>query len=102
MNIKIENEQVVIELTALEFTAFSAMFDNLNDNHAIIIEGREWPEWSIFKGKYTKPVLPMHICRTIGEACAVESTGPQDLLSLYPFWKYGSLKIGLTLACYSK
>ncbi|MCK5833131.1 hypothetical protein KAH81_05610 [bacterium] len=89
MNIKIVNDQVVIELSALEFAAFESMFQNLNDNHAIIIEGCEWPEWSIYQGEYTKPVLPMHLCRTIGEACAVESAGPLDLMSLYPFWKYG-------------
>ena len=89
MNIKIENDQVVLELTELEFAAFEGMFQNLNDNHTIIIEGREWPEWSIYRGEYTKPVLPMHLCRTIGEACAVESAGPLDIMSLYPFWKYG-------------
>ena len=42
MNIKIENDQVVLELTELEFAAFEGMFQNLNDNHTIIIEGREW------------------------------------------------------------
>ncbi|MCK5833987.1 hypothetical protein KAH81_10015 [bacterium] len=92
MNILIENDQVIIELTALEFAAFESMFDNLNNSHSVFIEGREWPEWSIYKGKFTKPVLPMHLCRTISEACAVEQAGPLDLLSLYPFWKYGSVR----------
>ena len=89
MNISIDQGQVVIDLTPEEFAAFEGMFNNLNDNHQVIIEGLDWPPGSLFDIKYRSPILPMHLCRTIGEACAVEQAGPLDLLSLYPFWKYG-------------
>ncbi|MCK5834034.1 hypothetical protein KAH81_10255 [bacterium] len=89
MNINIVNDQVIIELTEPEFEAFSAMFANLGANHRIIIEGLDWPGGSPHGGKYNATIKPMHLCRTIGEACAVESAGPLDIMSLYPFWKYG-------------
>jgi hypothetical protein len=65
------------------------MFANLETNHNLIIEGLDWPPGSTFSNKYRGTILPMHLCRTIGEACAVEQAGPLDLLSLYPFWKFG-------------
>ncbi len=89
MNIIVENNQVIIDLTEPEFSAFSAMFANLGINHWIIIEGLDWPSGSPFGAKFKRNILPLHLCRTIGEACAVEQAGPLDLLSLYPFWKYG-------------
>lgn len=89
MDIRIENQQVVIELNDLEFEAFETMFNKLNDNHSVYLVGRDWPAWSIHGGSYSQPLLPMHLCRCIGEACAVEQAGPLDLMSLYPFWKYG-------------
>ena len=89
MNIKIENGQVVLELTELEFNAFENMFNNLNDDHKVYIVGEDFPGGSAYNSKYYSGLLPMHLCRTIGEACAVESAGPLDIMSLYPFWKYG-------------
>jgi len=89
MNIKIEDQQVVIELTQAEFDAFESMFNNLNNTHSVYLVGKDWPEWSRHTGSYSQPILPMHLCRCIGEACAVEQAGPLDLMSLYPFWKYG-------------
>lgn len=97
MNISIENQQVIIELTEAEFSAFSAMFDNLGADHNIVVEGLEWPASPVLtrygqtilprnvdlrgpsrcrfsatagsshNGIYTKKILPMHLCRTIGE-----------------------------------
>jgi len=89
MNIIIENGNVVIELTQPEFIAFEAMFANLNDKHSVLVVGKDFPVWSPHNGTFSTKILPIHLCRTIGEACAVESAGPLDLLSLYPFWKYG-------------
>jgi len=89
MNIKIENGNVVIELTQPEFVAFSAMFANLNDNHTVLVRGEEWPDGNPLNCTTRQKILPFHLCRTIGEACAVEQAGPLDILSLYPFWKYG-------------
>jgi len=92
MNIIIENGQVVIELTELEFEAFETMFANLNDKHTVFVEGVDFPGNSIHNGAFSVNILPMHLCRTIGEACAVEQAGPLDIMSLYPFWKYGSAR----------
>jgi len=89
MQIHIEQGRVVIELTPSEFTAFEAMFANLETEHSLLIEGLDWPPGSAYSYKFRRKILPMHLCRTIGEACAVEQAGPLDLLSLYPFWKYG-------------
>ncbi len=89
MKIILKKNRVIIQLTELEFQAFENMFANLNDNHRIMLDGLDWPPGSYFDGKFSQTILPMHLCRTIGEACAVEQAGPLDLLSLYPFWKYG-------------
>jgi len=88
MDIKVENGKVIIELSQPEFVAFEAMFANLADNHNVLIRGEEWPEHSLYGGSYARNIVPFHLCRTIGEACAVEQAGPLDILSLYPFWKY--------------
>lgn len=89
MKLRIENQQVVIELTELEFEAFEGMFDTLHNMQSVFVQGKDWPMWSRYKGSYSRPILPMHLCRCIGEACAVAQAGPLDLMSLYPFWKYG-------------
>ncbi len=65
------------------------MFVNLNDDHDVRTEGLDWPPGSHHEGIYRAKIKPIHLCRTIGEACAVEQAGPLDILSLYPFWKYG-------------
>ena len=92
MKIKIENEQVIIELDPLEFAAFESMFQNLNLSHRVYIVGDDFPPGSSHDARYLRNILPMHLCRTIGEACAVESAGSLDIMSLYPFWKYGSAR----------
>ncbi len=100
MNIHIEQGRVVIDLTQSEFEAFEAMFANLGNNHMVKLEGLDWPTGHAQAGNRFYPIMPMHLCRTIGEACAVEQAGPLDLLSLYPFWKYGfcfSEEMGLKL-----
>ena len=90
MNIHIEQGRVVIELNELEFNAFENMFENLNDdNHNVLVRGEEWPDGNYLNGNTRRKILPFHLCRTIGEACAVEQAGPLDILSIYPFWKYG-------------
>ncbi len=89
MQIHIEQGRVVIELSPSEFIAFERMFANLGRLHYAFINGLDWPPGTFYGTKYRGTILPMHLCRTIGEACAVESAGPLDILSLYPFWKYG-------------
>ena len=89
MDIILENGQVIIDLDDAEFQAFEAMFANLGINHMVMLEGLDWPPGHSQDGESLYPLLPMHLCRTIGEACAVEQAGPLDILSLYPFWKYG-------------
>lgn len=91
MQLFIENGRVIIELTGGEFDAFESMFGNLNAKHRVLIEGADWPENSNHNANYAIDILPMHLCRTIGEACAVGNAGPLDIISLYPFWKYGFL-----------
>jgi len=89
MNIYLENGRVVIDLIPMEFDAFETMFANLGEKHVVMLEGLDWPPGSAHEGNSFYPLLPMHLCRTIGEASAVEQAGPLDTLSLYPFWKYG-------------
>ena len=101
MDIILENGQVIIDLDDAEFQAFEGMFANLNENHLININGLDWPEGSINDESWGQDIKPIHLCRTIGEACAVESAGPLDIRSLYPFWKYGfcfSEELGLQTA----
>jgi len=92
MQIKIKDGKVIIELTELEFIAFEKMFANLNDNHTVLVRGEEWPDGNPLNSTARRKILPFHLCRTIGEACAVEQAGPLDILSLYPFWKFGSAR----------
>jgi len=84
MHITIEDNKVLVNLDAEEFAKFQAMFQNLDRPVQCECEFRE------FSGNdftITTPLLPMHLCRTIGEANLSED--PFATISLYPFWKYG-------------
>jgi len=84
MHITIEDNKVVVNLDAEEFAKFQAMFANLDRPVQCACELRE------FSGNdftITTPLLPMHLCRTIGEANL--SADPFATMTLYPFWKYG-------------
>ena len=84
MNITIENNQVIINLDEFEFPKFETMFANLHLNKRLRCEFREFG----FGGAYFNfDLLPMHLCRTIGEANL--SADPFATVSLYPFWKHG-------------
>jgi hypothetical protein len=50
----------------------------------VSIEMRDFPTGN---AKFNQPILPLHLCRTIGEANLSED--PFATISLYPFWKYG-------------
>ncbi len=84
MNITIENNKVIVNLDEVEFPLFEAMFENLDRRIQCSCKFRE------FDGQDYEmifPLLPMHLCRTIGEANL--SADPFATVSLYPFWKYG-------------
>ena len=84
MNITIEQNQVIVNLDEFEFPKFEAMFANLHLNKRLRCEFREFG----FGGAYFNfDLLPMHLCRTIGEANL--SADPFATVSLYPFWKHG-------------
>jgi len=73
-----------VNLDEVEFPAFEAMFNNLDAHKVISAEfrdfgGHSWPSNHV--------ILPMHLCRTIGEANLRED--PFATITLYPFWKYG-------------
>jgi hypothetical protein len=84
LNITIENNRVVVNLDNEEFPKFQTMFANLQTMKTVTVEFREFPGGNS-KCKY--PILPMHLCRTIGEANLSED--PFATVSLYPFWKHG-------------
>jgi len=84
MNITIENNQIIVNLDEAEFIAFEVMFDNL---HLIKQTSVEFREFGSSNSKTAFPLLPMHLCRTIGEANLAED--PFATVSLYPFWKHG-------------
>ena len=84
MYITVENNQVIVNLDESEFPLFEAMFDNLDADKYVRCEYREFP-WGSGEGCYK--LLPMHLCRTIGEANLSED--PFATITLYPFWKYG-------------
>jgi hypothetical protein len=84
MNITIEQNKVVVNLDPDEFKKFEKMFANLNVMKNVRIEMRDFPTGN---AKFNQPILPMHLCRTIGEANLSED--PFATISLYPFWKYG-------------
>ena len=84
MNITIEQNQVIVNLDEVEFPLFEAMFANLQLNKRVQCEFREFG----FGGtSISYKLLPMHLCRTIGEANL--SADPFATVSLYPFWKHG-------------
>ena len=84
MNITIEQNKVVVILTDEEFPIFEAMFNNLDAHKMVSAEFRDFGgnSWNSHHD-----LLPMHLCRTIGEANLSED--PFATVSLYPFWKYG-------------
>jgi hypothetical protein len=84
MEITIEQNKVVVNLDPDEFKKFEKMFANLNVMKNVRIEMRDFPTGN---AKFNQPILPMHLCRTIGEANLSED--PFATISLYPFWKYG-------------
>ncbi|HDR91092.1 MAG TPA: hypothetical protein ENN75_02465, partial [candidate division Zixibacteria bacterium] len=85
MHITIENNTVVVNLDETEFPLFEAMFANLKLEKKVSVEMRKFPN---IGGQFSWNLLPMHLCRTIGEANL--SADPFATVSLYPFWKYGS------------
>jgi len=84
MEITIENSTVVVNLDESEFPIFEVMFANLEDKKTVKCEFREFNGLS---GSADINLLPMHLCRTIGEANLAED--PFATITLYPFWKYG-------------
>ena len=84
MNITIENNKVVVNLDNDEFPKFQTMFANLQAMKSVALELRNFPSGN---GKISQQILPMHLCRTIGEANLSED--PFATISLYPFWKHG-------------
>jgi hypothetical protein len=84
LNISIENNKVIVNLEPDEFKAFQTMFANLQLMKTVKAEYRDFngKSWTSFKD-----LLPMHLCRTIGEANL--SDDPFATVSLYPFWKHG-------------
>ncbi len=84
MHITIENNTVIVNLDETEFPLFEAMFLNLKIPKQVSLEFRHFPG---FGGNFSWKLLPMHLCRTIGEANL--SADPFATVSLYPFWKYG-------------
>ena len=84
MHITIENNTVIVNLDEAEFPLFEAMFANLQLGKKVSVEFRKFPN---IGGQMNWNLLPMHLCRTIGEANL--SDDPFATVSLYPFWKYG-------------
>ena len=84
MHITIEQNQVIVHLDEAEVPAFSAMFDTLHDKIGVSVEFRDFDFGDMTA---LRTLLPIHLCRTIGEANLSEN--PFATMSLYPFWKYG-------------
>ena len=84
MFITIEDNKVIVNLDETEFPKFEAMFANLEDKKSVECEFREFNSLS---GSADINLLPMHLCRTIGEANL--GADPFATMTLYPFWKYG-------------
>ncbi len=84
MHITIENNKVIVNLDETEFPKFQAMFQNLDRPVNCACEFREFYGNDI---TVNLSLLPMHLCRTIGEANL--SADPFATMTLYPFWKYG-------------
>ncbi|MCD6502364.1 hypothetical protein J7L01_07150 [bacterium] len=84
INITIENNQVIVNLDEFEFPVFETMFNNLELDKFVQCDFRDFP-WG--DGEVFQKLLPMHLCRTIGEANLAED--PFATITLYPFWKYG-------------
>jgi len=84
MHITIEQNKVVVNLDETEFPKFEKMFANLEQPKIAFCDFREFPDIS---GVKYRELMPMHLCRTIGEANL--SADPFATVSLYPFWKHG-------------
>jgi len=84
MHITIEQNRVVVNLDETEFPKFQAMFANLDRPVQCACEFREFYGNDV---EVSLSLLPMHLCRTIGEANL--SADPFATMTLYPFWKYG-------------
>ena len=84
MNITIEQNKIIVNLDETEFPKFQKMFANLQLMKSVRVEFRDFPEGN---GNFNRQILPMHLCRTIGEANLSED--PFATVSLYPFWKHG-------------
>jgi len=84
MHITIEQNKVIVHLDAEEVPAFQAMFARIQDNIGVAVEFREFGGGDLAT---TKLLLPLHLCRVIGEANLSEN--PFATMSIYPFWKYG-------------
>jgi hypothetical protein len=84
MHITIEDNKVVVNLDETEFPKFQAMFQNLDRRVQCTCEFRDFGGNDITAGI---SLLPMHLCRTIGEANLGDD--PFATMTLYPFWKYG-------------
>jgi len=84
MHITIEQNKVVVNLDEFEFPKFEKMFANLEQSKLAYCDFREFPDIS---GVKYRELMPMHLCRTIGEANL--SADPFATMTLYPFWKYG-------------
>ncbi len=84
MHITIEQNKVIVNLDENEFPAFEAMFRNLELDKFVQCDFRDF-DFGDYGSK--RKLLPMHLCRTIGEANL--GSDPFATVSLYPFWKHG-------------
>ena len=84
MHITIEDNKVIVNLDETEFPKFEAMFNNLQLDKFVLCEFRDF-DFGNYQTK--RKLLPMHLCRTIGEANLGDD--PFATMSLYPFWKHG-------------
>ncbi len=84
MHITIEQNKVIVNLDENEFPAFEAMFANLKLDKFVVCDFREFDFGSY---ETARKLLPLHLCRTIGEANLRDD--PFATMSLYPFWKHG-------------
>jgi len=84
MDITIENNKVIVNLDEAEVPAFQAMLARIQEDIGVAVEFREFGGADL---STTKILLPLHLCRVIGEANLSEN--PFATMSIYPFWKYG-------------
>ena len=80
----INNNKTILELDNYEFGALKIMFDNLKQKKRVSCEFREFGSQ---QGEIVYQILPMHLCRIMGEIN--NGVSPFASTSLYNFWKYG-------------